>query len=137
MSEGNGLNACYDAIERLKKGKPNKEKFIGITLDKITASVVSQEAGFDSGYLKRSRPSHQGVIAKIDAIKEETGHNSNSLSKAELIRRHNKQNEKLKSDLARTKQLLEESLAREVLLVHRIRELEQLLDETSNVTKLR
>ncbi|XAW89239.1 hypothetical protein ABDK09_20945 [Vibrio sp. CDRSL-10 TSBA] len=96
MSQVNGLSACYDAIERLKEGKPINEKFIGITHNKITASVVSQEAGFDSGYLKRSRPSHQAIIAMIDAIK--ANQDNNSLSKAEVKRRHNQKIEKMNSE---------------------------------------
>lgn len=60
-----GLNRCREAHNRLKNGRPNNELFKGIP---ITASVFSQEAGFDSGYLKKSR--HADFFAEISAVKK-------------------------------------------------------------------
>lgn len=47
-----GLRACEEALTRLMKGEPVVSKHVGLSLKKITASIVSLEAGFDRGYLK-------------------------------------------------------------------------------------
>ncbi|MGI2014544.1 hypothetical protein [Shewanella oncorhynchi] len=125
MSHGNGLDECYEAFERLKAGRPNLERFAGITPDKITASVVSQEAGFDSGYLKKKRLNHQGIIALIDFFRTEN--KSTTLSKMEAIRREKEKSVNYKERLLEIELLLEQSLARELLLACKINELEGLL----------
>ena len=60
---------------------------------------------------------------------------STTLSKAEIKRRSNQRLSKVEADLTLTKQLLEDSLARELKLVARIRELEEDLQEQSNVAR--
>lgn len=136
MTKKIGIKACYDALERLKNGKPFNQKFIGVTPDKITASIVSQEAGYDSGYLKRGRTSHQAIMAMIDSIKADAKNNTSTLSKAEIIRREKYKSDKLKAALDQTNRLLEQSLSREVLLTHKLKELERRLINESNVTNL-
>ena len=136
MTAKTGINACYDALERLKNGKPLNQKFIGLTPDKLTASIVSQEAGYDSGYLKRGRTSHQAIMAMIDSTKADAKNGPSTLSKAEIIRREKHKSDKLKAELEQTKQLLEESLSREVLLTHKLKELERRLINESNVINL-
>ncbi|MBA35527.1 MAG: hypothetical protein CMI14_08855 [Oleispira sp.] len=133
MSKVSGVEACYEAFDRLKQGKPTLEKFIGITSDKITASVVSQEAGFDSGYLKKKRPSHQGIITLIEKYRCES--KSTTLSKAEVIRREKQKTVKYKEKLELTQNLLEQALAREILLVSKLRDLESLLQKSSLSSK--
>ncbi|WP_172380280.1 hypothetical protein [Vibrio sp. Vb339] len=137
MTDKTGIKACYDALERLKNGEPLNEKFIGLTLDRITASVVSQEAGYDSGYLKRARINHQAIIAMIDSTKACAQNNISTLSKSEIIRREKKRSDKLRVELERTRQLLEESLSREVLLAHKLVELERRLLTEFNMIDLR
>lgn len=136
MTKKIGINACYDALERLKNGKPFNQKFIGITPDKITASIVSQEAGYDSGYLKRGRTSHQAIMAMIDSTKAHAKNDTSTLSKAEIMRREKHKSDKLKAALEKTQQLLEESLSREVLLTHKLKELERRLINKPNVISL-
>ena len=57
-----GVDLCEEALERLIIGKPNYQKFLG---KKITASLVSREAGLDKGYLKKSRFQHKLILFKI------------------------------------------------------------------------
>jgi len=132
MTSKSGLTACYEAFERLKNGKPNVSKFVGITPDKLTASIVSQEAGFDSGYLKKNRTNHQGIIALIDSFRDEQ--KKTSLSKSEVIRRESIKSNNYKNQLERVQLLLEQSLARELLLSIKLKELENI--KMSNVIKV-
>ncbi len=123
MTKRNGVEECYAAFERLKKGNPRLKKFLGITPEKITASCVSQEAGFDSGYLKKKRISHQGIIALIETHRNQN--KSTTLSKAEVIRREKQKTARLKERLVMTENLLEQALARELLLVTKLAEMEK------------
>ncbi|USD32107.1 MULTISPECIES: hypothetical protein [Vibrio] len=134
MTVKSGLEACYEAFERLKEGKPNNSKFFGIAPSKLTPSIVSQEAGFDSGYLKRKRPNHQGIISLIDAFKEES--KDTTLSKAETIRRESRKANYYKDELERVRLLLEHSLARELLLATKLRELEKQLYDSNKVIRI-
>ena len=122
MTPQEKIIACYDALERLKNGTPRVTCFIGIELDEITNSKVSQEAGFDKGYIKNKTISHQGIVQKILDVSNVT--ESHSLSIAETRKRHEKKVKSLKCNLERTEQMLEESLSREILLMSYLKELE-------------
>lgn len=113
-----GLNACREALERLKKGKPNNERFKGVP---ITASIVSQEAGFDSGYLKKSR--HAEFIAEIARVKEKLEGQKKTIA-TEKYEKSKRSEKNAKSDAKRYKKMLDDALAREIMLIRRIRELE-------------
>ena len=73
-----GVKICEAAFERLKAGCPVISAHVGIDGSKITAGIVSVEAGFDRGYLKRSRGSHMPLIARIEAYRTECSTTSNS-----------------------------------------------------------
>ena len=135
MIAKSGVEMCYEAFDRLKSGKPKLGKFIGITPDKITLSIVSQEAGFDSGYLKRKRPKHQGIISQIDAFKKES--KSTTLSKSEIVRRESRRVNNYKEELERVRILLEQSLARELLLASKLKDLENQLYKSNKVARIR
>lgn len=135
MIESSGISECYAAFERLKARCPRSTKFIGLSLDKITASVVSQEANFDSGYLKKRRPSHQTIIALIESFKKEQ--QVTTLSKTEIQRREKNNTLKYKNERDRLQLLLEQSLARELLLAAKIHELETQVYSLSNLTKIK
>lgn len=47
-----GIGACEEALQRLLDGEPFVSAHVGLDLSKLTASIVSLEAGFDRGYLK-------------------------------------------------------------------------------------
>lgn len=69
---GEGVAMCEKAFIRLLEGGALVPSHFGIEPYKITAGVVSVEAGFDRGYLKKSRNSHKSLIARIDALREQT-----------------------------------------------------------------
>jgi hypothetical protein len=137
----NGIEKCYAAFERLKTGKPNNPDLANIEQDKITSSIVSQEAGFTGGYLKNEREQHQLIISMIALhVKDHAG---TTMSKsAAILRQKNKANiAKDKKNAAFEK--LEASLGRELQLYHclknaesEIGELKFKLAQYSNVTKL-
>jgi hypothetical protein len=52
-------------------GTPLVDAHIGLPISKITAGVVSVEAGFDRGYLKSSRASHQILLSQIKSSRAE------------------------------------------------------------------
>ncbi|PKF49510.1 hypothetical protein [Enterovibrio nigricans] len=135
MIAKSGVEKCYEAFERLKNGKPKLGKFVGITPDKITPSIVSQEAGFDSGYLKRKRLKHQGIISQIDEFRKEN--KNTTLSKAEIVRRESRRANNYKEELERVKVLLEQSLARELLLASKLKDLEKQLYKSDRVARVR
>ncbi|SFP19592.1 hypothetical protein [Pseudomonas borbori] len=66
---GKGLGACEEALQRLLVEKPVVPEHVGLDLSKLTASIVSLEAGFDRGYLKKSRKAHLPILAKIEACR--------------------------------------------------------------------
>jgi hypothetical protein len=66
-----GVLACAEAFERLKLGAPQVAKHIDLPATQITAGVVSVEAGYDRGYLKKARTAHMGLISLIDAFRNE------------------------------------------------------------------
>lgn len=74
-----GLAACEAALERLLEGRPLVHSHVGMGISKITAGVVSYEAGFDRGYLKRSRSAHLPLLAKIAAARQDR---TNSVSQS-------------------------------------------------------
>ena len=63
-----GLDQCVEAFDRLKAGQPRVIEHIGIAKSKITAGIVSVEAGFDRGYLKKARSAHAPLISMIEAF---------------------------------------------------------------------
>ena len=68
-----GLAACSNALERLLEGRPIVPAHVGLDTSKITAGIVSYEAGFDRGYLKKSRRAHLPLLAKITASRQGGG----------------------------------------------------------------
>lgn len=73
-----GLIACEEALQRLLVGKPIVPEHVGLNLSKLTASIVSLEAGFDRGYLKKSRKAHLPLLAQIDSARAEACKGSSS-----------------------------------------------------------
>ncbi|MGP5285049.1 hypothetical protein ACTXNJ_28235, partial [Pseudomonas helleri] len=62
-----GLVACEEALQRLLDGVPIVSQHVKLDISKLTASIVSFEAGFDRGYLKKNRKQHLPILAKINA----------------------------------------------------------------------
>lgn len=81
------------------------------------------EAGFDRGYLKKSRRAHLSLIAKIEAYRKES-ESSDSSAKAQLRRASRKVDEVVNS-LELSKQQLYNVISQNLQLVERVRELEK------------
>jgi hypothetical protein len=77
MAKYKGLVACEEALERLTSGKPKVVKSSDSENCEITPAMVSVEAGFNKGYLKRSRKHHEHILTKIsNLLKNETDEES-------------------------------------------------------------
>ncbi|KKO17281.1 hypothetical protein [Pseudomonas putida] len=129
-----GIDKCRAAFERLKAGEPHVAAHVGLDPTKITAGVVSVEAGFDRGYLKKDRPSHRALLADIEAYRKSYG--TESSSKALQVKRANDKAAKALSDLEIARGQLYHVMAQNVQLVERVRELQFQLDARRNVTQL-
>lgn len=134
-----GIELCKEAFERIKRGEARVERFKGIAQENVTASIVSQEAGFDSGYLKGSRAAHQPLISLINAYKSAAP--SETLSKSEAVRREKAKTDNAKSLQSTAESLLYDALGRELALVRRLKELEKEVAElkkgSSNILDFR
>lgn len=119
----NGLDDCIEAFERLKTGNPIKTEHIGLSRAKFSAGKISWEAGKDRGYLKKNRPKHAQLIGDIE--KYAKGISSAEDKLEQVTRKSDKkvEEEKKKADLS--EELLHLALSRELLLVSKIKELEQ------------
>ncbi|HHF2901774.1 TPA: hypothetical protein ACPJZU_004379 [Vibrio alginolyticus] len=126
-----GIDKCIEAFERLKAGKPLNEKFKGINASEVTPSIVSQEAGFDAGYLKNSRANHKALIILINDFRNS---GPTTLSKREIIEREKKKTTNYKTEKILAESRLEEALKRELLLARQVRELEALVSKLQNGT---
>jgi RNA polymerase-interacting CarD/CdnL/TRCF family regulator len=118
MAGMTGLERCVEAFERLKAGKPNVAENISLPQDRITPAIVSFEAGFDKGYLKKGR--HDQLIGLIKTYSSE---DVATTSGAELIRREKAKTLEYKERRKLADKRLEEALSRELLLVAKIHEI--------------
>lgn len=131
----NGLAKCYEAFERLKTGKPVVANHVDLPPSKITAGIVSFEAGLDRGYLKKTRLNHLPLIAQIEAYRKSFG--SADASKAMQIKRANDKVDKARRELEIAQQQLYHVLAQNVQLVERVRSLEAQVKQLNNVKELK
>jgi len=131
----NGLAKCYEAFDRLKAGKPLVASHVDLPPSKLTAGIVSFEAGLDRGYLKKSRPSHLPLIAQIEAYRKSFG--SADASKAMQIKRANDKVDKARRELEIARQQLYHVLTQNVQLVERVRSLEAQVKLLNNVKELK
>jgi len=127
---GEGLQLCEEALQRLIDGAPNNSKFIGV---KITPSIVSQEAGFGSGYLKKAR--HKEFIDDIFEAQKKQQEHLKTIPEAKH-KDVKAQLEISKRELRRYKRLLEDSLGREMRLLAQVRSLERKTNTSSNIYPL-
>ncbi|QAY84167.1 hypothetical protein [Pseudomonas arsenicoxydans] len=123
---GGGVIACEDAFRRLIDGAPFVPRHIGIEPSKITAGIVSVEAGFDRGYLKKSRKSHQYLLAKIEAFRLEIASDkSNRSTKALEVRQVKEKLSVLENEIQVAHAQRDVVLAQNLQMYERIMELEQ------------
>ncbi|WP_416199717.1 MAG: NPH3 domain-containing protein [Pseudomonas shahriarae] len=119
-----GLGACEKALQRLLVGKPVVPEHVGLNLSKLTASIVSLEAGFDRGYLKKSRKTHLPLLAQIEAVRAEASKGAGS-SSGKQIRQMESQLGALEKTLSITQIQRDNVLAQNMKLWQRVRELER------------
>lgn len=120
---GGGLLACENALQRLLEGKPVVPEHVGLELSKLTASIVSLEAGFDRGYLKKSRKAHLAILAKIEASRAAAIKNPSSSSSKKVARLEDKILF-LEKELAMVRAQRDRVLVQNLQLWERVRELE-------------
>jgi len=102
----------YNALERLKKNTPNNVP----KGCKITKASVAREAGRDPSAIKVSRPEFSDLIHEITKAGER---------QAKPLKILEARYEKLKKSRDSYKIKYENSLGRELLLIRRVRELEE------------
>lgn len=120
-----GLERCNEALERLLTNKSHNVDRIDINPQDITPAMVSIEAGFDKGYLKRSRESHKHIISRIDSLKLKPNQ-SRSVTKEKLERVQKLANNR-HAEIEQLRGVLDKVLTQNLMLVERVRELEQAL----------
>ena len=118
-----GLNTCGEALRRLLVGEPVVPGHVGLDLSKLTASIVSLEAGFDRGYLKKSRKSHLPLLAQIEAVRAKASKGTGS-SSSKQIRQMEQQLAALEKTLSIAQMQRDKVLAQNMTLWQRVRELE-------------
>lgn len=132
---GDGVSACLEAFERLKSGSPIVSSHVGIERAKITAGIVSVEAGFDRGYLKKSRASHLPLLALIESYRNSAP--SAASSKSIQVRRANEKWAKANDELEMMRERLYRVVEQNIQLVERVRNLEAQLKEVNNVSPIK
>lgn len=120
---GKGLGACEEALQRLLVEKPVVPEHVGLDLSKLTASIVSLEAGFDRGYLKKSRKAHLPILAKIEACRAGVNKRCGS-SNGKSIKRLEDKVVLLEKELAMVSSQRDRVLTQNLQLWKRVRELE-------------
>ncbi len=133
MRDKSGLTRCEEAFDRLKDGQPHLSNHVGIKPGDITPALVSIEAGFDKGYLKRSRESHAPLIARIDALKSVSS--SSASASKEKLERATRLAEKRQEEVEQLKLVLDQVLTQNLMLVERVKELEKDLSKYQAVMK--
>jgi len=118
-----GLGACEEALQRLLIGKPVVPEHARLELSKLTASIVSLEAGFDRGYLKKSRKAHLPLLAQIEAVRAEAIKETGS-SSGKQIRQMENRLATLKKTVSIAQMQRDNVLAQNMKLWQRVRELE-------------
>lgn len=130
----NGLKACEDAFNRLVNGTPIVSDHIGIRSSKVTAGIVSVEAGFDRGYLKKSRQSHLSLLAKIDAYR--SGPSNSDTSVQVLLSRARNKADRTLTELQVLRDQFQKVVTQNLQLVERVRELEAQLGQANRHGRL-
>lgn len=130
----NGVEACVAAFERLKSGTPEIAAHVGLPSSRITSGVVSVEAGFDRGYLKKARLTHRNLISEIDSYR------NSAKSKAPKIANDLKSTQQKLADQSKSIEemtiLVQNVVAQNLQLIERVRILELQLLSHSKVSSI-
>lgn len=106
------IKEYFDALERLKNNK-QINVLLGTPINKDT---VALEAGRARGSIKKSRPMFSDLIKAIDEVNSKTKEPKQKLAEK-------------KEEVLMYKNLYEEALARELMYLERINELEKVLNQ--------
>lgn len=122
MNKSIGIKNCEEALQRLLDGNPYVARHIGVESNDITSAMVSVEAGYDKGYLKKTRTAHKALIARIDSLKidvKQKGDRDKILLKKALVASelHRKEAEK-------ANEIMNKVLTQNLMLINKIKELE-------------
>lgn len=131
----NGLDACYEALNRLKEGKPHINAHTGIKFSKITPAIVSVEAGFDKGYLKKNRPHHLTLINEINAFRSD--HVVQAKDLANHLKREQEKVKNLENQNHDLTNMIQKVVAQNLRLIERVRLLESICSQENNVYPLK
>lgn len=123
MLNRGGLQRCEEAFERLLSGNPHFSSHVGVKPENITPAMVSLEAGFDKGYLKKSRDAHRALIARINAAGSSTVSSEAKIN--EKLRKAIRLAEVRGQEWDQMKKMLDNVLTQNLMLVEKVRELEK------------
>ena len=126
-----GVKACEAALQRLLDGCPQVAGHVGVQSDEITAAMVSVEAGYDKGYLKKARAPDEVLINRINSFKLNTEQSSNNDKKK--LRKVLRKSEAYREEAEEAKAIMNKVLTQNLMLMNKVRELEALLAKQSNV----
>lgn len=116
------LKDYFDALERLKSGKPiNVPKSLKISLD-----AVALEAGRNKGAIKKSRAIYADLITEINKVIAEKKAESPEKSKIASLR----------AEVADLNKALEKALGREISLLYENYELKKQLNQLNGLAVL-
>jgi len=125
-ANNSGISLCIEAFQRLVEGSPVVSDHVGLPRTKITAGIVSVEAGFDRGYLKKARAQHRSLIAQIEAFRNTSAAREIAPS-SHKIKQAERRYRQLCDENQRIRSVRDAVLAQNIQLYERVRELEALL----------
>lgn len=129
-----GVDACRSAFERLKTRRSEIPAHNAIAFSKITAGIVSVEAGFDRGYLKKARASHIGLIEEINKFRASMALNLPNARQALKQAQENAQF--AESEKLQLQQMIQKVVAQNLQLVERVRQLESQVKEIRTIKSM-
>jgi len=132
-----GLLLCEQAFERLSAGKPQKLLITDYKIYRITAAIVSKEAGFDAGYLKKSRVNHRQLLLEISQFNANQ-QTCTGRDKKQILDLSG-QLENKKKQVGNFENLYTETLARELILLVKVAELKSKIRtlESNNLEQIK
>ena len=134
VAKRKGVVECEEALERLLQGNPHVAEHVGVEAADITAAMVSVEAGFDKGYLKKSRDAHKPLIARIGALSKENADKGDNDRRR--LRKVIREAEELRAERERNQAIMDKVLTQNLMLLGRVRELEGALAKSQKVVRL-
>ena len=134
MTTLTGVKACEAAFQRLLDGCPQVAGHVGVQSDEITPAMVSVEAGYNKGYLKKARALDKVLINRINSFKLNAEQSSNNDKKK--LRKALRKSEAYREEAEEAKAIMNKVLTQNLMLMNKVRELETLLAKQSSVVRV-